>query len=438
MTTPRTGAPRAARALLLTFAAAALAQGGCAREDGADRHGPELEGGVAISVGALGYAAVADAEYTLEVFNGDPDGAGALVVTAAALRSQRYGDGSGALSYVAPCDASTGEAVVRLHLDALFAADGAAIDPATYRDPTPLTRLVPCVADADTPVVFDITIMRRAEQGFFDIAVGFSDVFCSAKFDCRADDGGPIELLHDPLTERRGTTLVLGFACTAGGSSETWLRMSDVYVACGAGASATTYWLSPLGTRGGAEGNQGAVSPIFYETALYQGREQLPGVDKCYWNMAFGLSSAPPPDCRLVVDATASDASWEASAGGVPGGAVYPYIHYEIPLTNAQGALACGRHPLDGADDRVGTRYTDFGDGSFPYEWRCGDGPADEELGRITCAGEAQGVSAGQATFSQSPSGVSVTFGASRSQAYAMPDGLQLEGCCLNPCCDAP
>ena len=191
---------------------AALAAG-CADQAKGPRAAAEA-GGIAVSVGALAYGAVADAEYVIEVYSGAPEAGGELVVRLPALRSSAYGDGAGALTYVAPCDASgDGAATVRLTLTSLYDADGGEIDPASYENPTPLARSTTCAPNADTPVRFDITLMRRAEQGFFDVAVAFSDIFCSAKFDCRGEDGEPIALLHDPLTEARSTTMVMAFAC---------------------------------------------------------------------------------------------------------------------------------------------------------------------------------------------------------------------------------
>jgi len=411
-----------------------LALPGC-HEEIASRgaEGPGSTGALSVVVSALGTSAVTDAVYTVEVFAGAPGSDGALVASVPGLRSTRYGDGAGALTYVAPCDARAPGApngTVRLTLEGLYGPDEALIDPASYHDPTPLERAFTCEADADATVAFEITLARRAEQGFFDVAVGFAGMFCSAKFDCVSDEGGPIELLHDPLTESRGATLVLGFACTAGPGKPTWLRMSDVHIACGAGEGATIHWLSPLGTQGGASGNQGAVAPVFFQTALYQGAEELPGVEKCYWNMAFGLSGGAPADCRLVVDASASEASWADTGGRPPDGGTYPYIHYEVPITGPAGELACAQHALDAPDGQVATRYTEEQGGAFPFEWRCGEGPL--ELPRLACGGASPQE---QVTFSQSPSAVSVAFGASRSPAYTLPDGLHLDDCCLNPCC---
>lgn len=419
------------RVLAVTFATVLLLACGRSAE-------PAFEGGgrLQVSVAALSYDAVTDVSWGLAVYSGDPESGGELVVSRPDLRSARFGNGSGSFSYVAPCDAQTGTAFVRLTLNALYTGTGELIDPATWQNPTPLTQEVTCVENADTPVTFNITLMRSAQQGFFDIGVSFSGTFCSAKFDCLGDDEQPLELLHDPATGERAATMVLGFACTSGNGKETYLHMSDVHVACFDGASTTPYWVSPVGTQGGAEGNQGEVLPLFFQTALYQGQEALPDVDKCYWNLAFGVADGAPPNCRLVVDATASEVSWQGTGGAVPDGAIYPYIHFEIPITGSEGELQCGRHPLNGADQRVVTRYTGPTSGAFPFEWACGaETPVPDELGRVQCAANVTSVGPTTATFTQSPSGVSVSFGASRGQAYRMPGDLRLDDCCLNPCC---
>ena len=330
---------------------------------------PASTANLAITVRPLALPGVGDADYTLQVYSGDPAQAGAeLVAEAAHLASSRYGDGAGSLAYVAPCDASTGDNFVRLTLNSLSDSGGAPLDPASYMNPTPLLKAVACVANADSPVAFDLTVARQANQGFFDVAVSFSNIFCSAKFDCLDEHDAPIVLLHGADGER-ARTMVMAFACTSGQGATTWLHFSDVQIVCG-DASPTTAWASPAG----ANGNQGAMAPLFFQRALYAGDEQLPDYDKCYWNQAFGLVATPPAHCRLIADATASVASWQPNSGRSPSDAIYPYVHFDVPFTNGQGQLACGRHALNGDDLRVTTRYTDFVGATFAYERRCGDG----------------------------------------------------------------
>jgi len=382
---------------------------------------------LSVAVRPLDLADVGDALWTIRIYNGDPEAGGQLVASVEDLSADRYGDGRGAISYVAPCDAATGTAYVRLWLEGLEDEDGAVIPIATYQNPTPLTKTATCAPNTDTPVAFNVTVMRQAEQGFFDIAVNFTDIFCSAKFDCLDDNDDPIELLHNPSGGGRDQTMVLGFACTSGAGQTTWLHMSDVHVECA--GTPSDFWMSPAGDSG----NRGPITPVFYQTAIYHGNESLEPYDKCYWNMAFGVSGAAPPNCTLIVDATASDASWVANGGRSPDDTIYPYVHFEIPFTDLEGDLACGRHAMN-ADTRVTTRYSDFDGVPFPFEAQCG-ATTPTDLGRVACSANVQGVGAAAATFTPSPSGVSVAFGASRSTVYTLPDGLRLDGCCLSPCC---
>ena len=410
----------------------ALALGACSDRDAAAPPGPTAR--LAIAVAPLALPGIGDAEYTLQVFNGDPAQPSAeLVVEATHLASTRYGDGAGSLGYVAPCDASTGTNYVRLILESLSDTGGTPLDPATYMNPTPVTKPVACVANTDTRVDFNLTVLRQANQGFFDVAVSFTNIFCSAKFDCRDEDGAPLVLLHDPDGERT-TTMVMAFACTSGMGATTWLHFSDVAVVCGEGASSETWWVSPAGP----DGNQGPLAPLFFQRALYLGDEQLPDYDKCYWNQAFGLALTAPASCRVVADATASVGSWQADAGRSPADTIYPYVHFEVPFTNDQGALACGRHALNAGDLRVTTRYTGFTGATFAYERRCG-GPDEQiavtEAPHVTCGAQVVGAGASDSVLFDSASGVSVDINGARSPAYALPEGLVLGGCCLNPCC---
>ena len=415
-------------ARLALFGGLASAAVGCARE----QDGPST--GFEIKVSPLSLANVGGATYTIEIFAGDPALGAERVVELGNITSGQYGDGKGSISYVAPCDASVETNYVRLTLEALRDNNGEPIDADTWQNPTPLVKAATCQENKDTPVVFNLTILRDAEQGFFDIGVNFSDIFCSAKFDCRDKDGLPLELLHNEDGER-DTTVVLAFACTAGGDDTTWLHMSDVHVECRNGPETTTHWISP----GGDPGQRGEVDGMFFQTALYQGSEQLEPYDKCYWNLAFGLADDAPSNCTLVLDATASDTSWHARNGVSPDNTVYPYVHYEIPLTGGEGELACARHALNDAADlseRVSTRYTNFVGAAFPFEKRCG--ADDDNETRVECTSNVQGLGATTALFTDSPSSVSVAFGDDRSQAYQLPEGFQVGTCCLNPCCTAP
>jgi len=156
------------------------------------------------------------------------------------LCSTQFGNGAGGdISYVGPCDADQPSHTVTLSVDGLYDVSGN--DIGEYVNPcppnTPCTLPVLCAENADTPVTFNFTIMRAANQGFFDVAVNFDNIFCSAKVDCTYDTEGtePIELLFDPATGERIQTAVVGFACTAGPGTDasTTLMMNDLRVTCG-------------------------------------------------------------------------------------------------------------------------------------------------------------------------------------------------------------
>jgi len=342
-----------------TFAALCLTGGGC---DG-DRTSASEDAGprVAIAVAPLSLAGVTDAEYTLRVSNG-PNGTGDTVWTEA-VSAQRHGDGAGSIAYVGPCDASTGVNTVTLTLTALRDASGL-VPVTSYMNPTPLSREVACVANADVSVTFDITVARRAEQGFFDVAVELDDVFCSAKLDCvRSGGAQDLELLHNPLDGgARDLTAVLGFACTGGPGADTWLYMNDLSVAC-AGPPASSFTLDPggLGNLDLGAALSSNPSDYLFAAAVYRGEEQLAG--KAYWNIALGLNEAAFASvgaCTLTARATASSEAFAQTEAGfvIPEGAVYPVVDWTVPLSDGAGRV-CTAHEV-GDVGRVEVGYVGY------------------------------------------------------------------------------
>jgi len=193
---------------------------------------------VAVAIAPLELPEVTDACFTLSVHNGTPGAGGQLVWTQSGICADDFGDGTGSISYVGTCDASVpNDNVVSLVLEDLYRGrPPAPLLGAGFVNPCPsdrpCRRSVTCQENTDAAVAFNLTVMRDANQGFFDIAVNFADIFCSAKFDCIDDEGGPLELLHDPATGKRAPTGVLGFACTAGPGETTWLHLDDVVITC--------------------------------------------------------------------------------------------------------------------------------------------------------------------------------------------------------------
>jgi hypothetical protein len=220
--------------------------------------------GIEFQVAPLTLDSLSDACYSFAVVNEDNElvvGRGPGVANSGALNStlsgtaleticaSQFGNGNGGdVSYVAPCDADSdddndglAEHNVILWVDALCASGTPVTngtpnwDTATAPAPNSLSTIcneiqpyqnpcgsagcslpVTCVENADTPVTFNFTIMGQADQGFFDIAVNFDDIFCSAKLDScyneeeLGDDGFEPDMIQ-MLFDNRPT--LGGFTC---------------------------------------------------------------------------------------------------------------------------------------------------------------------------------------------------------------------------------
>ncbi len=285
-----------------------------------------------------------------------------------ALCSTSFGNGTGGdITYVGACDASSSGGTgrtnsVTLWVDGLFDEGGTAIaenGANGWQDPCPTgcTLEVVCQENADARVEFNLSILRQANQGFFDIGVNFEDIFCSAKVDCRDDVGSAMKLLFRPGTSTRDTTIVSALACTAGPGSNapTALYRDPIVVSCD-GVTSTLPMTTDRGNRYGVDPN---LADAIWQYAVYAGEEKLncgaASCNKIFWNIALGLDESVD-NCVLTTRMTASrDGAMPALT--TPSATTYPYIDVNVPLTNATG-LACNKHPLNGADGRVKTVYT--------------------------------------------------------------------------------
>ena len=229
-----------ARWVLAGGVAAVAAIAGCGAEPTQE---PVSTTNVAIAVTPLSLSGPSEVCYDLEVKNGLGEVVwrrGNPAVDAPsdpnALCSSRYGNGAGgAIAFVGPCDAGAPNHTVTLWVDGLLQGAAALTD---WQDPCPTGCAVPavCVENSDTPVSFELVVMRAAQQGFFDVAVNFEDIFCSAKVDCTRDAEGnePITLLFD-ANGQRSQTAVAAVACTRGPGAAgggTVLHMNGVHVIC--------------------------------------------------------------------------------------------------------------------------------------------------------------------------------------------------------------
>ncbi len=289
--------------------------------------------------------------------------------------SGQFGNGAGgAITYVGPCDAAVdsdgdlGNGVqntVTLWVDGLYAT-GLATDAGEWRDPCGTSGCsieVDCDANTDSLAEFNFSVMRSANQGFFDIAVNFEDVFCSAKFDTcyEGDPDDQIRLLHGADSVRDWTGVV-GFTCTAGADTAdlgtvTHLLYSKIAITCGA----DVFTLDPNIPEGQTTASAGGQT-LHY--AIYRGVNQQEvsaglSANLLYWNLAFSLDDLttgfPAASCTLDLTATADDATPDDGhidfVAGVPvgNGVTYPYIVVDADLTTA-GVAACQQNELDGGN----------------------------------------------------------------------------------------
>jgi len=394
--------------LRLTAAVLVFALGACSSsgDDGRGFAGP----GVEITAAALNLEGVGDVVWDLEVVNGATTPSS---VFQRRITSSSYGDSAGSASYVGPCDADSAANLntVRVWVVGVYDADVSGGDAGSFasgdatgvtgtavafQNPTSpgasgaLTRTFTCVEGTDVAVQFDVALMRPAQQGFFDIAVNFNDIFCSAKLDCCDDadasgtcvsPGEDIDLLFDE-DGARARTIVLGFACTAGTGDDvdTVLYMDDLELDCTDPASGfgADFTVSPAGAPGnqctaGDMAGCAAVSQVtataadgyLYQIAVYRGDELLQSgsaaANKVYWNVALGVTGSIG-DCALRTRATADDDANDLDGvvdGVIAAGAVYPFVSWDADLGS------CAEEPLsfDGTSD-VQTDYTETGDAS--------------------------------------------------------------------------
>jgi len=384
-----------------------------------------------ISVAPLTLPGIAEAFYDVEVATAG----GQTVFNATGLSSTQFGNGQGAITYVGTCDASPGANPhrVTLTLTRLFDETRELFHPADFFNPTPVVRAdVICRENADTLVEFNLTIMRSADQGFFDIAVNFEDVFCSAKVDCRS------EFLHDDDGDR-GPTAIFAFACTSGegpsGPEPTWMYLSDVVVTCTWSDTTVYTYQIPLMPEG--RGDAIPANLGVFATSIFRGEEGFADIDKCYVNTAIGLDieqltrDGEVGTCTLTARASASADRWTPLA--TPSTSVYPVIHVDVALTTSTGQL-CINNALNELGSGVQTDYTVAEDGTItpePFSWVFGCGDAETR-----CAGVIPGVNDEVHVADQGDGSIVVSVGGD-SGTYALPTGATYRAeCCAVGCCE--
>ncbi len=289
------------------------------------------------------------------------------------LCSSNFGNGSGGdITFVGTCDATKLSPLdygrtnaVTLWVDSLHGASGPISETGGdgWQNPCPngCTLEALCQENADTPVNFNLTILRQANQGFFDIGVNFEDIFCSAKVDCVNAAGEPLDLLFRPSTGARDTTVVSALACTAGagGALSTHLFRNPLVISCSGGGSVTLPILSSKGNIYTGSNPDPSLTDAIWQYAIYSGEEALncggASCNKVYWNVAIGLDETSD-NCVLTTRMSAAPEG-RFAALTTPSGTTYPYIDVNVPLTDTSG-LICRKHPLNETGSGVSTVYT--------------------------------------------------------------------------------
>ncbi len=404
-----------------------------------------------LRVAPLDLAGVFDVEYTLSVWNGHTPRQ--LVWTQSQIRSTRYGNGLGDITYIGTCDADEPASMVELTLDHLFTKNASGVlteIPAdSWQNPSkPVSlKLYPtCKENQDVLVTFNVVVLRDAEQGFFDIAVNFSDVFCSAKVGCNE------ELLFN-AEGKRDLTFIVGFACTSGVGDPTWLYLDDFALECTKLTDGVTTTTALSFNPDQEPGQHGPIGSGIFQHAVYQGDEDFDGLDKCYWNNAIGVKRTYLEGfdtCSIVGRGTAGTGPWDDNRS--PAYTTYPRIDFAAEVWNTANAsntpptpmLECFDHPLNGTPTGVTTGYTDgavaLGQ-RFSHRHGCGERriACDVPLGRRADTEAAVTVSglpgAGSVAITMA-NGTKVAAG-----TFDLPAGVtlrELNGCCTDECCAAP
>lgn len=422
------------RAFILSALSIALLVSACGRDD---TDGLETSGGrgLDVRVAPLRLPDIGNVVYGVTVRNG----VGEIVWSRDNLSSTRFGDGRGAISYVGPCDARQNPHTVELMVLEVSTVDGTQLARGVdYQNPTfdaegnptPLGMDgIVCIENADVPVVFNLTLMRNAGQGFFDVGVQFNDIFCSAKLDCKE------AFLHDGAV--RSPSAIIGFACTTGAAAgdpsqpSTWLHYSDLVLACSDDSTSPPDVVSVvIDPTAPDEGQQGPRSPLLYEWASYFGRENFASFDKCYWNLAVGLDMAfiGTRTCTLTLRGTASEGPFDGS-GPAPND-IYPYVLWSARLT--ENGNICSEQRLNAPESGVVTAYERPGVQPTVYAGRypCGGRPEPIPSVAFACSDEVsiEARAAGSA--------FSVKFGDQTSDQQLLPPGWTVsDDCCPTGCC---
>jgi hypothetical protein len=444
-------------ATLLIFASG-WTVAGCQQRSGPS--GPS--GRLALEVSPLSLPGITDVSYTVTVTNGLSQ-----PVWNETISSAQYGDGRGSLTFVGTCDASPGAAntTVTLKIEKIF-ANNIELESDEWVDPGLMTQEVNCQENADTPVIFNVTVMRPARQGFFDIGVTFDNIFCSGKVDvCNGDQDPPTA--NDLLFNQglRDTTVIMGLTCgTEAGGKQTLLYIGDLQIVCEGKAAIPFNPTEGPGTvpLPSAREIAATVNSVMFANATYWGLMTDSDRTMCYWNNAYGInaeidatvtSPTEMPNCYLRGFATATYEPFKTVSGGFQPDTkeVYPKIVVNVPLTDSEGKLRCdggpnnnGNYPL-GYSETNGSQtegmYVTYSTGTeqpvYDYFYGCNEdiqtgcyvfGEDSQELEPAIAVKTAYGFDIYRCPASQT----FINSDCTRLQQVPLPANLTLQDCSLN------
>jgi len=257
------------------------------------------------------------------------------------------------IAWQVACDASAPETRVSVALERLvdpaaMPAGDSILNPAPPEDP--LVQDVTCTPGAAVPLRFDVVVIDRAVASeaawvLHDAGARFLDQWCAAGFE-------PVDAYLKRTDGTRGPTGILRFVCTDAASGTTTLLMDRPVITCASGARVV------LDVAGPSSETVRADDLLLYGTELYRGTDAGPSV---YWNTAFGVNVdalANEGACSLSARATTTD----SADGTIPASVRWPVVSWQIPLTDADGALVWERGGFDTSSDAQVTRgYAEAG-----------------------------------------------------------------------------
>ncbi len=329
------------------------------------------QGSLAVNVAPMsipeGFPSVSEVVYSIIV----RDSNGNIVFDENQISTNQFGNSDGSLAYVGTCNAvdenddnnqGTSDAAlntVELVIDGVKVNGGVPLEEGVdFKNPCPApgfgeklaacNQKLLCVENDDTKVEFNVAIMRDANQGFFDIAISFTDLFCSAKLDCQEEflsadvDGSGNSFSFEPAR-----TEVLGFACATGEGKDTFLYMSEINLDCGSAGQWRYRASAPEGTQlsgTGLEPGPVAQWSVFRET------EDVRPYHKGFWNFAVVLKAGQ--ECTITAQATASSEVFQE--GYSPLNTRYPVVNFEVDASST----SC--HPNQALDAPGSGVVTDY------------------------------------------------------------------------------